>query len=75
MRGRLFPAAWKAGRWGTRHTVRLRPDQIWFEGWVGKAERRGTGKKRWKETCIENLLVPDNVTLFHLILTMQLFHK
>lgn len=36
--------------------MRLCPDHIWFEGWVGKAERRGTEKKKRKEKCIKNLL-------------------
>lgn len=43
--------------------MRLFPDHIWFEGFTGKAERRGTGKKK-EETCLENLLVPGDFTYF-----------
>ena len=65
VRGRLSPAAQKEGsRWGRRYRVRLCPDHISYKGWVGKAGRRGMGKRKRRQTCTENLLVPGGVTCF-----------
>lgn len=75
VRGRPIPCSLERRQGDRRCKVRLCPDHIWFEGWVGKAKRRETEKKKRKETCIKTLLAPGDFTHFILILTTQLLHN
>lgn len=64
VRVRPVPCSLERRQVGQRTQGELCPDHFGFEGWAGKAERRGTGQEKRKETCLENLLVPGDFTYF-----------